>query len=214
MPHSTPLIAIVVVGLVLAFALGLARAPAARVAAGRLPARRRRGRALHAGLRRRPGARRPARRDRRHPADVRRRPALLAEGPAGGARHRAAGRARRRSRSRPCSAWASPGASAGALGGGLVFGLALSVASTVVLIRALQERRILETDRGRIAVGWLVVEDLAMVLALVLLPAVAGARHRRRRRSRCPRAPRRGPGCSRSARSRPSSRSCSSSGAG
>jgi len=58
---------------------------------------------------------------------------------------------------------------------GLVFGLALSVASTVVLIRALQERHILETQRGRIAVGWLVVEDLAMVLALVLLPALAVA---------------------------------------
>ncbi|ODT86020.1 YbaL family putative K(+) efflux transporter [Phenylobacterium sp. SCN 70-31] len=58
---------------------------------------------------------------------------------------------------------------------GLVFGLALSVASTVVLLRALQERRIIQTDRGRIAVGWLVVEDLAMVLALVLLPALAGA---------------------------------------
>ena len=61
------------------------------------------------------------------------------------------------------------------LGGGFVFGLALSVASTVVLVRALQERRILETERGRIAVGWLVVEDLAMVLALVLLPAIGGA---------------------------------------
>lgn len=58
---------------------------------------------------------------------------------------------------------------------GLVFGLALSVASTVVLLRALQERRIVQTDRGRIAVGWLIVEDLAMVLALVLLPALAGA---------------------------------------
>ncbi|SJZ78828.1 monovalent cation:H+ antiporter-2, CPA2 family [Enhydrobacter aerosaccus] len=56
---------------------------------------------------------------------------------------------------------------------GLVFGLALSVASTVVMIRALQDRRILDTDRGRIAVGWLVVEDLAMVLALVLVPAAA-----------------------------------------
>jgi CPA2 family monovalent cation:H+ antiporter-2 len=58
---------------------------------------------------------------------------------------------------------------------GLVFGLSLSVASTVVLTRTLQERRILDTDRGRIAVGWLVVEDLVMVLALVLLPAVGGA---------------------------------------
>lgn len=60
------------------------------------------------------------------------------------------------------------------MGAGLVFGLALSVASTVVLLRALQERRLIETGRGRIAVGWLIVEDLAMVLALVLLPALAG----------------------------------------
>jgi CPA2 family monovalent cation:H+ antiporter-2 len=56
-----------------------------------------------------------------------------------------------------------------------IFGLALSVASTVVLLRALQERHILETQRGRIAVGWLIVEDLAMVLALVVLPALAQA---------------------------------------
>jgi CPA2 family monovalent cation:H+ antiporter-2 len=61
------------------------------------------------------------------------------------------------------------------LGAGLVFGLALSVASTVVLIRALQERKILDSERGRIAVGWLIVEDLVMVLALVLLPALAPA---------------------------------------
>jgi len=59
------------------------------------------------------------------------------------------------------------------IGAGLVFGLALSVASTVVLLRAMQERRLMETDRGRIAVGWLIVEDLAMVMALVLLPALA-----------------------------------------
>ncbi len=58
------------------------------------------------------------------------------------------------------------------LAAGLVFGLALSVASTVVLMRALQERRILETERGHIAVGWVIVEDLAMVVALVLLPAI------------------------------------------
>lgn len=58
---------------------------------------------------------------------------------------------------------------------GFVFGLALSVASTVVLLRAMQERRLIETERGRIAVGWLIVEDLAMVLALVLLPAIADA---------------------------------------
>lgn len=60
------------------------------------------------------------------------------------------------------------------LGGGIVFGLALSVASTVVMVRALQELRIIESERGRIAVGWLVVEDLAMVVALVVLPSLAG----------------------------------------
>ncbi len=60
-------------------------------------------------------------------------------------------------------------------GAGLVFGLALSVASTVVLLRALEERGVLDSGAGRIAVGWLIVEDLAMVLALVLLPALAGA---------------------------------------
>ena len=59
------------------------------------------------------------------------------------------------------------------LGASLVLGLALSVASTVVLLRALEERNALDTVNGRIAVGWLVVEDLAMVLALVLLPALA-----------------------------------------
>jgi len=56
----------------------------------------------------------------------------------------------------------------------LVFGLALSVASTVVLLRALESRGQLDSANGRIAVGWLVVEDLAMVLVLVLLPALAG----------------------------------------
>ena len=60
------------------------------------------------------------------------------------------------------------------LGAGLVFGLALSTASTVVLLRAMQERRLIDTERGRIAVGWLIVEDMAMVLTLVLLPALAG----------------------------------------
>ncbi len=59
------------------------------------------------------------------------------------------------------------------LGGGLVLGLALSVASTVVLLRALEQRNELDSSHGRIAVGWLIVEDLAMVLALVLLPALA-----------------------------------------
>lgn len=56
---------------------------------------------------------------------------------------------------------------------GAVFGLALSTASTVVLLRSLQERRLVQTERGRIAVGWLIVEDIAMVLALVLLPVLA-----------------------------------------
>ena len=60
------------------------------------------------------------------------------------------------------------------VGAGLVLGLSLSVASTVVLLRALEERRLLETNRGRIAIGWLIVEDLAMVLVLVLLPPLAG----------------------------------------
>ena len=60
------------------------------------------------------------------------------------------------------------------LGAGFLFGLALSVASTVVLLRAMQDRRLLDTDRGRVAVGWLIVEDLAMVLALVLIPVMAG----------------------------------------
>ena len=55
----------------------------------------------------------------------------------------------------------------------LIFGLSLSVASTVVLLRALESVRLLDSERGRIAVGWLVVEDLAMVLALVLVPALA-----------------------------------------
>ncbi len=61
------------------------------------------------------------------------------------------------------------------LGAALVFGLALSVASTVVLLRALEASGALESMNGRIAVGWLIVEDLAMVLVLVLLPPLAGA---------------------------------------
>jgi CPA2 family monovalent cation:H+ antiporter-2 len=58
---------------------------------------------------------------------------------------------------------------------GLILGLCLSVASTVVLLRALEERNLLETHSGRVAVGWLIVEDLFTVLILVLLPAVAGS---------------------------------------
>lgn len=60
------------------------------------------------------------------------------------------------------------------LAAGLVFGLCLSVASTVVLLRALDEQNLIETKRGQIAVGWLIVEDLFMILALVLLPALTG----------------------------------------
>ncbi|MGD9502047.1 MAG: YbaL family putative K(+) efflux transporter [Methyloceanibacter sp.] len=56
---------------------------------------------------------------------------------------------------------------------GIIFGIALSVASTVVLLRVLQERRLLETERGRITVGWLIVQDIAMILVLVLLPGLA-----------------------------------------
>ena len=57
---------------------------------------------------------------------------------------------------------------------GLIFGFSLATASTVVLLRAMEERRLLETVRGRIAVGWLIVEDLACVLALVMMPVIAG----------------------------------------
>ncbi|CDG40331.1 TrkA-N:Sodium/hydrogen exchanger [Asaia bogorensis] len=66
-------------------------------------------------------------------------------------------------------AWAlgmSPGAC-------LIFGIALSVASTVVLLRTLQEQRLIETERGRLSVGWLIIQDLVTVLALVLLPIFA-----------------------------------------
>ena len=60
------------------------------------------------------------------------------------------------------------------LGAALVFGLALSVASPVVLLRALESLGLMDTYTGRIAIGWLIVEDLAMVLVLVLLPPLAG----------------------------------------
>lgn len=59
-------------------------------------------------------------------------------------------------------------------GTGIVFGLCLSVASTVVLLRALEARGMIDSSDGRIAVGWLIVEDLVTVLALVMLPALAG----------------------------------------
>jgi CPA2 family monovalent cation:H+ antiporter-2 len=57
---------------------------------------------------------------------------------------------------------------------GILFGLALSVASTVVLLRALEDHHLVESTNGQIAVGWLIVEDLAMIIALVLIPALAG----------------------------------------
>jgi CPA2 family monovalent cation:H+ antiporter-2 len=60
------------------------------------------------------------------------------------------------------------------LPGSFIFGLALSVASTVVLIKGLQDRHLVESDRGRIATGWVIVEDIAMVLALVLIPSITG----------------------------------------
>jgi monovalent cation:H+ antiporter-2, CPA2 family len=60
-------------------------------------------------------------------------------------------------------------------GAGVVLGLSLSVASTVVLLKALEERSLLNTAGGRVAIGWLIVEDLVMVLALVLLPAFSEA---------------------------------------
>ncbi|HTK02579.1 MAG TPA: cation:proton antiporter [Bordetella sp.] len=61
------------------------------------------------------------------------------------------------------------------MGAGLLFGLALSVASTVVLIKAMEDSNLVDTSEGRIAIGWLIVEDLAMVAALVLIPALSGA---------------------------------------
>jgi CPA2 family monovalent cation:H+ antiporter-2 len=67
-----------------------------------------------------------------------------------------------------CSLWSW------GLGAGIVFGLSLSVASTVVLLKALEEHNQVDSVNGRVTVGWLIVEDLAMVLALVLLPAFSG----------------------------------------
>lgn len=61
------------------------------------------------------------------------------------------------------------------LGTGLMFGLTLSTASTVVLLRALEDRRLIDMQEGRIAVGWLIVEDLAMVVALVVVPTMSNA---------------------------------------
>ena len=173
MHTDTPLISTIVAGLVLAFIFGAIanrfRMPplVGYLVAGVLVG------PLHARLRRRSAARARALRDRRDPADVRRRAAFLAQGPDLGAGARHSGRPgadRRRAR---CWAWAWACCWAGRSAAGLIFGLALSVASTVVLLKALQDRHLVDSERGRIAVGWLIVEDIAMVLALVLIPALA-----------------------------------------
>jgi CPA2 family monovalent cation:H+ antiporter-2 len=59
------------------------------------------------------------------------------------------------------------------LGASIIFGFSLSIASTVVVLKALQDRRLIETERGKLAVGWVIVEDILTVLALVLIPAIA-----------------------------------------
>src|SRR5690606_16318396 len=56
---------------------------------------------------------------------------------------------------------------------GLVFGLSLSVSSTVVLLRVLEDHHLMQTIKGKISIGWLIVEDVATVLAMVLIPALA-----------------------------------------
>jgi len=60
-------------------------------------------------------------------------------------------------------------------GAGIIFGLCLSVASTVVLMRTLDENHLMQTITGKIAIGWLIVEDIAMILAMILVPALATA---------------------------------------
>ncbi len=60
---------------------------------------------------------------------------------------------------------------------GIIFGFALSVASTIVLLRSLEQRKAIDHEAGKIAIGWLIVEDIAMVLALVLLPVIAEMMH-------------------------------------
>lgn len=57
----------------------------------------------------------------------------------------------------------------------IMLGFSLSVASTVVLLRAMEDRKLLKTEEGRICVGWLVIEDIAIVLGIVLLPSLAAA---------------------------------------
>ena len=177
MPHHTSLIAILCVGFVLAFVFGMAAPAAAAVAAGRLPDRRHRRRAVHPGLRRRPVAGAATGRDRRDPADVRRRPAFLAEGPDGG-----------QVRSRIPGAIVQI-AVATLLGWGLAWchGLADRARHRVRLLAGRRpapwcccarwrSAACWKPRRGKIAVGWLIVEDLACVLALVLMPVLAERR--------------------------------------
>src|SRR5438876_6284732 len=138
----------------------------------RLSGRRHRGRSVHPRAQRRSANSSGTRRDRRDPADVRRRHPFL-----------------------PAGLWsvrwiAIPGAvgqiviatAVTALvvplwgwtyAQGMVFGLAISISSTVVLIRSLTDVGLLDSAHGRIAVGWVVVEDLAIVVVLVLLPPLA-----------------------------------------
>ena len=111
--------------------------------------------------------------DRRDAADVRRGPAFLPGRPAGRAQDRGAGRGR--ADASPPRHWA-PASRCGGAGASpprWCSAWRCRCASTVVLLRALEARGLLDTFNGRIAVGWLVVEDLAMVLVLVLLPPLA-----------------------------------------
>jgi CPA2 family monovalent cation:H+ antiporter-2 len=172
LPHDTPLITTMAVGLAFLFGLVAQRLKLPLIA-GYL-AGGRGHRPLHAGLCRRSGDRHGTGRTGRDPADVRGGPAFLAAdlmavkaiavpGALGQIAVATAGRHR-------------PGLALGwGLGAALIFGLALSVASTVVLLRALQDRDLVDdAARAAIAVGWLIVEDLVMVLALVLIPPLAG----------------------------------------
>src|SRR5512132_1607212 len=153
---------------------GFGSTPVARLAACWLPPGRHHRRAIYPRFRRRPVARQSVGRDPRDPSDVRRRPAFLAQRPDVSPGCRAAGCGRADRGRHVARSWLGLDARLGDRRWARLRPRA-PVASTVVLIRSLQERRIFETERGRIAVGWLIVEDLAMVVALVLLPAFGGA---------------------------------------
>ena len=142
MPHDITLISTIAVGFALAFLFGFLATSPGLVPAGRLPGRGGGGRPLHPRLRRRSRHCRTVGRDRRHAADVRRGPAFLR----GRSDGRAAGGDSRRHwpdrASPPASASASRWRGAGAWGRGWCLGLSLSVASTVVLLKALEERNV------------------------------------------------------------------------